>query len=119
LKILLDHNMDWRLKRLLPDHDVRSTKEMGWERLTNGQLPSQAESLFEVFLTVDRNIKHQQNLTGRSIAIVVLVAATNTRTALTPPMSQVEALLPNVVAGQLYEVEHATVITSDSGERTP
>ena len=108
MRILLDHNLDWRLKRLLSDHEVRSTKEMGWERLTNGQLLSQAESQFDVVLTVDRNIKHQQNLAGRQIAIVVLLSTSNTRAALAPLMPQVEALLPSLEAGQLYEVSLAT-----------
>ena len=104
MKILLDHNVDWRLKRLLSSHEVRSTKEMGWERLTNGQLLAQAETEFDVLLTVDRNIKHQQNFAGRSIAIVVLLAASNTRAALTPLIPQLETLLPNVEAGRLYEI---------------
>lgn len=104
MKILLDHNIDWRLKHLLPNHDVYSTKDMGWERLTNGQLLSQAESQFDVMLMVDRNIRHQQNLTGRQIAIVVLVAVRNTRAELTPLMPEVEQLLPNVQAGHFYEV---------------
>jgi len=104
MKILLDHNLDWRLKRLLPDHDVRSTKEMGWERLTNGQLLSQAEVHFDVMLTVDRNIRHQQNLAGQNIAIIVLIAANNTRNTLAPLFSEVERLLPTVTAGQFYDV---------------
>ena len=104
MRVLLDHNIDWRLKRLLPNHEVRSTKEMGWERLTNGQLLSQAEREFDFMLTVDRNIRHQQNLAGRQIAIVVLVAANNTRAALTPLIPEVERLLPNVQAGQVHEV---------------
>ncbi len=104
MRILLDHNIDWRLKRLLPGHEVRSTKEMGWEQLTNGQLLTQAEARFDVMLTVDRNIKHQQNIAGRRIVVVVLVAAANTRAALTPLVPEIEKLLPNVKAGNLYEV---------------
>ena len=121
MRILLDHNLDWRLKRLLPDHEVRSTKEMGWETLTNGQLITQAEAQFDVLLTVDRNIKHQQNLTGRRIVIVVLLASANTRTALTPLMPQVEALLRNVEAGQLYEVAIAItpLLSPDPQEQSP
>ena len=88
----------------MADHEVRSTKEMGWERLTNGQLLTQAETQFDVLLTVDRNIQHQQNLTGRKIAIVVLVSTAKTRTALTPLIPLVEALLPTVNAGQIYEI---------------
>ena len=99
----------------MADHEVRTAKEMGWETLTNGRLLSQAESQFDVMLTVDRNIKHQQNLTGRQIAIVVLLAAANTRTALAPLMPQVEALLPSPKAGQLYEVVLATTPTLSPG----
>lgn len=104
MKILLDHNIDRRLKRFLPEHDVRSTKEMGWERLTNGQLLSQAEGEFDVMLTVDRNIKHQQNLAGRQIAIIVLIAENNTRQSLSRLIPEVDTQLSNVVAGQSYEV---------------
>jgi predicted nuclease of predicted toxin-antitoxin system len=104
MRILLDHNLDWRLKRLLPDHDVRSTKEMGWERLTNGQLLAQAEAHFDVMLTVDRNIRHQHNLAGRNIAIIVLIAANNTRNTLAPLFPEVERLLPAIAAGQFYDV---------------
>jgi predicted nuclease of predicted toxin-antitoxin system len=104
VKVLLDHNIDWRLKRLLPGHEVRSARDMGWEGLTNGQLLSQAELQFDVILTVDRNIKHQQNLAGRQISIVVLIAATNTRAALSPLVPQVLTLLPTLEPGRLYEV---------------
>ena len=94
---------------------------MGWKTLTNGQLLSQAEPQFDVPLTVDRNIKHQQNLTGRRIAIVVLLASANTRTVLTPLMPQVEELLSSVEAGKLYEVALAItpLISPDAHEQSP
>ncbi len=104
MKILLDHNVDWRLKRLLPNHKVRSTKDMGWEQLTNGQLLSRAEQEFDVMITVDRNIKYQQNLNNRQIAVIVLIAAINTRATLAPLMPHVGSLLPNILPGQLYEI---------------
>jgi hypothetical protein len=47
--------------------------ERGWERLVNGTLLDTAEAAgFEVFVTADKNMRYQQNLTGRKIAIVVL-----------------------------------------------
>ena len=88
----------------MQDHDVRSTREMGWERLTNGQLLSKAEEDFDVMLTVDRNIKHQQNLAGRKISIIVLIASTNTRVALTPLIPEVEIILLNLEMGRIYEI---------------
>ena len=49
------------------------TKDLGWDRLTNGELLTEAEAAgFDLLLTTDKNFGHQQNLTGRRIAIVVL-----------------------------------------------
>lgn len=45
---------------------------MGWDRLQNGELLLAAESVFDVFITTDQNLKYQQNLTGRKLAILVL-----------------------------------------------
>jgi hypothetical protein len=61
------------LRLFLPDHIVKKTQELGWDTLTNGELLSPAEKgAFEVFLTTDKNIRYQQNLAERVIAIVVL-----------------------------------------------
>ena len=104
MRILLDHNIDWRLKRELPLHEVSSAKEMGWERLTNGQLLSAAEPHFDVMLTVDRNIQHQQSFVGRTISIIVMVARSNARSSLIPLVPLVEETLEKLVPGKLYEV---------------
>ncbi len=45
---------------------------MGWAELKNGALLKQAESKFEAFVTTDKNLRYQQNLTGRNLAILVL-----------------------------------------------
>jgi hypothetical protein len=52
---------------------VKKTKDLGWDTLSNGELLRAAEkAAFEVFLTTDKNIRYQQNLADRIIAIVVL-----------------------------------------------
>ena len=43
MKIPLDHNLDWRLARALPEHEVKSTLQMGWDALMNGVLLTEAE----------------------------------------------------------------------------
>jgi hypothetical protein len=59
--------------RSLAGHEVREAKAQGWDRLTNGELLAAAEEAgFEVLLITDKNIRYQQNLTGRKIAVVVL-----------------------------------------------
>jgi len=77
---------------------------MGWDLLSNGRLLSLAEAQFDVFLTVDRGIKYQQNIAGRSIAVITLRAVNNRIETHRPLMPQVLALLPAVEPGQVYFV---------------
>jgi hypothetical protein len=60
VRILLDECLPRRLKRDLNGHDVRTVPEMGWASKENGDLLQLAESQFEVFLTVDRNLSYQR-----------------------------------------------------------
>jgi hypothetical protein len=71
--ILLDHSTPAPLRYALKGHVVIEAVERGWERLANGALLDAAEAAgFELFVTADKNIRYQQNLTGRKISIVVL-----------------------------------------------
>lgn len=78
---------------------------MRWETLKNGKLLDQAQTQFDVLLTVDRGIEHQQNLAARPIAVIVLIARNNSRVALEPLMPEVNALLPTAVPGRVYKVQ--------------
>ena len=78
MRILIDHNLDWPLKNYLPGHEVKTVFEMGWSDLLNGELLDQAiQAQFDALLTGDSNIKHQQNLSARAFAIVILRAENN------------------------------------------
>ena len=71
--ILFDHGTPAPLASFLTGHTVKKTKDLGWDTLTNGELLNVAEEFgFEMLLTTDKNIRYQQNLTGRKIAILVL-----------------------------------------------
>jgi hypothetical protein len=71
--ILFDHVTPGGIARFLPGHTVLKAKDRGWDTLTNGDLLTEAERAgFEVLLTADKNMRYQQNLTGRRIALVVL-----------------------------------------------
>ena len=71
--ILLDNNAPRGLARALPGHAVTEARERGWATLKNGELLSVAERAgFDVLVTADKNIRYQQNLEGRKIALVVL-----------------------------------------------
>jgi predicted nuclease of predicted toxin-antitoxin system len=75
VKVLLDENLPHRLRNHLGSHEVFTVRYQGWSGLKNGELLQTAETDgFEVFLTGDQTMSHEQNLTGRQIAIVVLSA---------------------------------------------
>jgi hypothetical protein len=70
--ILFDHITPRGVARALKEHTVTKAKDRGWDKLTNGDLPAEAERAgFDVILTADKNMRYQQNLTGRRIALVV------------------------------------------------
>ena len=71
--ILFDHVTPRGIARFLPGHTVTKAKERGWDTLANGDLLAAAERAgFDVLLTADKNMRYQQNLAGRRIALVVL-----------------------------------------------
>jgi hypothetical protein len=73
MRILFDHGAPRGLATLLTGHVVTAAKDMGWDRLSNGNLLQAAEEAgFEMLLTTDQNIRYQQNISGRTIAILVL-----------------------------------------------
>src|ERR1017187_4773063 len=73
MRILFDHGTPGPLIPFLEGHTVTKARDAGWDRLVNGELLKAAEQAgFEVLLTTDKNMAAQQNLKGRTIAIVVL-----------------------------------------------
>ncbi len=76
MKILFDHNLPHKLRSSLgasSRHEIVTTSFLGWGHLKNGELMRAAEeSSFDVLVTGDRTLVHEQNLVGRRMAIVVL-----------------------------------------------
>ena len=73
MRILFDHGTPAPLRSFLAGHTVQEAKAQGWDTFKNGDLLNAAEAAgFELLVTTDKNIRYQQNLTGRTIAIVVL-----------------------------------------------
>lgn len=101
MRILLDENLDWRLRRDLPGHEVESAPLIGWAGLKNGALLVEAEKRFDVLLTMDRNLGHQQNLARFRIAVVALQARSNRLADTRPLMPKALALLPSIQPGTL------------------
>ena len=99
--ILFDHVTPGGIARFLPGHTVTKVKDLGWDTLTNGDLLSEAERAgFDVFLTADKNMRFQQNLAGRKIAIVVLSTPQWPVVRLHP--ERIAAAVNAAATGQLY-----------------
>ena len=73
MRVLFDQGTPVPLRKCLVNHRVDTVFERGWSTLTNGELLALAESEgYEVLVTTDKNLRYQQNLSGRPIAVVVL-----------------------------------------------
>ena len=72
MRILFDQGTPVPLKQHFPDHQVQTAFELGWSRLTNGDLLAAAEKHFDVLVTTDQNLRYQQSLADRRLAVLVL-----------------------------------------------
>ena len=73
MKILLDNNVPRLLRNNLPGHQVDVALQFNWHTLSNGELLDQAESEgYQLLITADQRIPHQQNLSRRNIAILII-----------------------------------------------
>ena len=77
MRILLDESLPIELRSEISGHDVRYVREVGWSGLKNGELLRRAAASFDVLLTADQNLEHQQNINRLPIAVIVLVARSN------------------------------------------
>ena len=75
MRILFDQGTPVPLRKYLTEHSVTTAYEEGWSNLSNGDLLKSAEDKgYQIFVTTDRNLRYQQNLSDRQIAIVVLLS---------------------------------------------
>lgn len=108
MKILLDHNIDWRISDQLSGHEVRTALEMAWDTFKNGALLTEAEKFgFSVLITSDKGIKDQQTIKGRSIGVVIIRAPNNRLETHLTMISQIVQVVADIQPGQIIEVFHA------------
>ena len=103
---MFDQGTPVPLRRCLVEHEVATAHERGWSKLNNGALIAAAERAgFEVFVTTDQNLKYQQNLDARKIAIVVILTTSWPRmqAGLQPVLAAINSATP----GTYVEVEVA------------
>jgi len=102
VKILLDESVPRILKLRLPHLDISTVQEMGWAGTRNGELLRRAETQFDVFVTADQNLRYQQNLSGRILAVLVLPS--NQVPIVIRLLPQIEMSLSVIQASSLVEI---------------
>ncbi len=104
MKVLLDECLPKRLKRSIVAENVITVPEAGWASKKNGELLRLAEAEFDIFLTNDRNLEHQQNLSLFNIAVIVIAASTNDVDDLLPLVPAVNERLATIKPGEIEVV---------------
>jgi len=105
MRVLLDENLPWRLPQEFDEgHEAWTVGQCGWKGKENGELLGTAEAEFDVFLTTDQGIPHQQNLSQIELGIVILRARSNRLAALRPLMGTVDQKIRELQAGNVIEV---------------
>jgi predicted nuclease of predicted toxin-antitoxin system len=106
MKILIDECVPAELKDKLTPYgfECETVRTAGYGSKKNGELLTLAEGKWDVLLTNDRNIRYQQNLTGRRIAILILRAKSNRLVDLMPLLAECVERLHSLQAGQVVEI---------------
>lgn len=106
MKILIDECLPVAMKGTLTGmgHECQTVRQAGYGSKKNGELLTLAEGRWDVLLTSDRNIKHQQNMSGRSVSILILRAKSNRMRDLLPLMPACAQALLVVQPGQVVDV---------------
>ena len=104
MRLLLDECVPKRLKRELPGHDSRTVQDLGWAGIKNGALLRLANGQFDALVTVDQGVEYQQNLSGLSISVVVMMAPSNDVDDLRPLLPSVQEALAKLRPGEIVRV---------------
>jgi predicted nuclease of predicted toxin-antitoxin system len=89
------------LKRDLKGYQVSTVAEMGWNGKKNGILFALAEGNFDVLVTVDKNMRYQQNITGKTISVILLNSPSSKIDALRLLVPKLLVALQNLQPGQV------------------
>ncbi len=104
MKVLLDECLPQQLRHDLLGHDVTTVAAMGWAGMKNGALLRLTEPTFDVFITIDRNIEHQQRLQMPNMAVILLAAPNNRLETLRLLIADILTALQTIGDGDVVRV---------------
>lgn len=106
MKILLDECVTRHLKVLLSEHEVYTVREMNWSGIKNGKLLSLCvANSFEIFLTIDKNLRFQQNIVQHAIIVVVLNSVTSNLSELKEFIPILKVKIPAFEKNKVYTID--------------
>jgi hypothetical protein len=102
MRILFDQGTPVPLREHLTSHAVTTAFELGWSNLKNGDLLAAAETSFDLLITTDQQLRYQQNLSVRKLAILVLLTTSWPRIRTRIP--QIQEAVERIKPGEYQEV---------------
>lgn len=105
MRLLLDESVPVRLRLHITGHAVRTVAEMGWLGVKNGRLLALAASEFDAFVTVDKNLQYQQNLTKLPVSVIVLDTHSNELHVLLDLLPKLESTLEALAPRTFTRIE--------------
>ncbi len=106
MQVLFDNNVDWRFAKLLVGHEVKATFTLSWAEYKNGSLLSASEEYgFPVMITADKQMRHQQNMSGSTISVLVLNSILTDYPGIAPLADQVLETLETLPQGKIIVIE--------------
>jgi hypothetical protein len=104
VKLLLDECVTRHVRLDFPGHEVHTVEDAGFKGLENGDLIRAAAGIYDVLITVDRNIPDQQNIADLSISILVLAAKRNSYAFLKPLLPVALKTLETIQPGDVVRI---------------
>ncbi len=108
MKVILDECLPRRLIRDIPDHDVTTVPRHGLAGVSNGELLTQIERDFDVFVTLDANLEYQQNLQSRQLGIIIQHAVSSRYESLCSLVEDLNAAIDSLKPGDVVRVGSST-----------
>ena len=104
MRILLDESVPGRLGALHVGHEASSVQRRGWAGIKNGKLLTLAVTEFDVLLTADKGIEHQQNLAALPIAVLIVLSRSNRMEDMAPAVPAILTALSELQPRSIRKV---------------
>jgi len=117
MRVLLDESVPRGLKQLLPGHDVRTVVERGWRSVRNSDLLRLAESEFDVLVTADQGMEHEQNLKKFELGVIIPVARSNRFAHYEPLANLLVEAVKEIRPGEMRKIAAEQGAAADRAKR--